>query len=67
MDRFADAFRRELVAFTEVVAGERESPCTVTDGLEASWIAEAATRSLAERRVVTLEEIRTPLLQSVGR
>jgi myo-inositol 2-dehydrogenase / D-chiro-inositol 1-dehydrogenase len=63
MDRFADAFRRELAAFAEVVAGERESPCTVTDGLEASWIAEAATRSLAERRVVTLAEIRTPLLQ----
>ena len=63
MDRFADAFRRELVAFTGVVAGEQESPCTVNDGLEASWIAEAATRSLVEQRVVTLEEIRTPLLQ----
>ncbi|HEY5848405.1 MAG TPA: Gfo/Idh/MocA family oxidoreductase, partial [Microlunatus sp.] len=66
MDRFADAFRRELVAFTGVVAGEQESPCTVNDGLEASWIAEAATRSLVEQRVVTLEEIRTPLLQHVG-
>ena len=31
MDRFADAFRAELTAFTEVVAGTRTSPCTVAD------------------------------------
>ena len=36
MDRFADAFRAELTAFTEVVAGTRTSPCTVADGVEAA-------------------------------
>ena len=36
MDRFADAFRAELTAFTEVVAGTRPSPCTLHDGVEAS-------------------------------
>ncbi|MEU5200425.1 Gfo/Idh/MocA family oxidoreductase [Streptomyces scabiei] len=58
MDRFAGAYRAELTAFTEVVAGTRTSPCTVADALEASWIAEAATLSVAERRPVRLEEVR---------
>ena len=52
------AFRRELAAFTDVVAGELASPCTVADGLEASWVAEAATVSWRERRPVRVEEVR---------
>lgn len=59
MDRFADAYRAELTAFTEVVAGVRPSPCTVAEALEAGWIAEACTRSLREHRPVTLAEVRT--------
>ncbi|TPQ15661.1 Gfo/Idh/MocA family protein [Streptomyces sporangiiformans] len=58
MDRFADAYRAELTAFTEVVAGGRPSPCTVADAIEASWIAEACTLSLHEHRPVRLEEVR---------
>jgi myo-inositol 2-dehydrogenase/D-chiro-inositol 1-dehydrogenase len=58
MDRFAGAFRAELAAFTEVVAGRRVSPCPVADAVEASWIAEACTRSLREHRPVRLEEVR---------
>jgi myo-inositol 2-dehydrogenase/D-chiro-inositol 1-dehydrogenase len=58
MDRFLDAYRAELAAFTEVVAGRRPSPCTVADGLEASWIAEACTLSLHEHRPVRMEEVR---------
>jgi myo-inositol 2-dehydrogenase/D-chiro-inositol 1-dehydrogenase len=58
MDRFRDAFRAELAAFTEVVAGTRPSPCTVAEALEAGWIAEAATRSLRERRPVRIDEVR---------
>ncbi|MFF7965380.1 Gfo/Idh/MocA family oxidoreductase [Streptomyces sp. NPDC007903] len=59
MDRFTDAYRAELSAFTEVVAGNRPSPCTVEEALEAGWIAEACTRSLREHRPVTLAEVRT--------
>ncbi|MET7903530.1 Gfo/Idh/MocA family oxidoreductase [Streptomyces sp. NPDC005355] len=59
MDRFAVAYRAELIAFTEVVAGLRSSPCTVEDALEAGWIAEACTLSLRERRAVRIEEVRT--------
>jgi myo-inositol 2-dehydrogenase/D-chiro-inositol 1-dehydrogenase len=58
MDRLADAFRAELAAFTEVVAGRRASPCTVADALEASWIAEACTLSLREHRPVLVDEVR---------
>ncbi|MER5532900.1 Gfo/Idh/MocA family oxidoreductase [Streptomyces mirabilis] len=58
MDRFAAAYRAELTAFTEVVAGTRTSPCTVADAIEASWIAEACTLSLHEHRPVRLDEVR---------
>jgi len=58
MDRFADAYRAELTAFTEVVAGRSISPCTVADAIEATWIAEACTLSLADHRPVRLEELR---------
>jgi myo-inositol 2-dehydrogenase / D-chiro-inositol 1-dehydrogenase len=60
MDRFAEAYRRELAAFTELAAGSRESPCTVADAVEAGWIAEACTLSFREHRPVRMSEIRTP-------
>ena len=59
MDRFAQAYRRELAAFTELVAGTRESPCTVADAVEAGWIAEACTVSLREHRPVRMSEMRS--------
>ena len=58
MDRFADAFRKELAAFTEVVAGSRPSPCTVADANEVGWIAEAADLSLRQHRPVRMDEVR---------
>ncbi|HYP44441.1 MAG TPA: Gfo/Idh/MocA family oxidoreductase [Propionibacteriaceae bacterium] len=58
MDRFAEAFTRELSTFLEVAAGRQASPCTVSDGLAASWIAEACSRSLHEHRPVRLDEVR---------
>ncbi|GAA4972106.1 Gfo/Idh/MocA family oxidoreductase [Pseudonocardia tropica] len=57
MDRLAPAFRAELSAFTEVVAGGRPSPCTVADAMAAGWIAEAATLSLHEHRPVRIDEV----------
>ncbi|MGA5731635.1 Gfo/Idh/MocA family protein [Streptomyces seoulensis] len=59
MDRFTDAYRAELAAFIEVVAGTRPSPCTIEEALEAGWIAEACTLSLREHRPVSLAEVRT--------
>ncbi|WP_225849042.1 Gfo/Idh/MocA family oxidoreductase [Streptomyces sp. HPF1205] len=50
MERFRDAYRAELTAFTEVVAGARPSPCTARDARAALAIADAASRSRAEGR-----------------
>jgi myo-inositol 2-dehydrogenase/D-chiro-inositol 1-dehydrogenase len=58
MDRFQAAFRAEFETFLEVVEGRRPSPCTVADGLEADWIAEACSRSAKEHRPVRIEEVR---------
>ena len=58
MDRFADAYRAVLAAFTEVVAGLKPSPCPVADALEATWIAEACTVSRREHRPVRVDEVR---------
>jgi myo-inositol 2-dehydrogenase / D-chiro-inositol 1-dehydrogenase len=59
MDRFAEAYRRELAAFAELVDGSRtDSPCTVADAVEAGWIAEACTLSRHEHRPVRMTEVR---------
>ena len=58
MDRLTEAFRKELTAFTEVVAGRIPSPCTVADAVEVGWIAEAATLSLRQHRPVRLDDLR---------
>ena len=55
--RFREAYAAELVAFLGVARGERPSPVTARDGLEALRIAVAATRSYIERRAVRLDEI----------
>ncbi len=57
LDRLADAFRTELTAFTEVVAGQRPSPCTVDDALAVTWIAEAASLSRQQHRPVQISEV----------
>ena len=57
MDRLTAAFRSELTAFTEVVAGRRPTPCTVDDALAVTWIAEAATLSLQQHRPVRIAEV----------
>ena len=57
MDRFAAAFRAELAAFVDVVAGRRPSPCTIGDAVASGWVAEAATLSRHEHRPVRIDEV----------
>lgn len=57
IDRLAAAFRAELAAFTEVVAGAPSS-CTVDDALETAVLAEAATISFRQQRPVPVAEVR---------
>lgn len=54
MERFQDAYRAELTAFTELVAGTRTSPCTGRDARAALAVAEAATRSRKEGRPIRI-------------
>lgn len=56
-ERFADAYRAEMVAFLELVRGERPSPCTVEDAVAASRVADAAQESLATGRPVRVEPL----------
>lgn len=46
-ERFADAYRAEMVAFCELVRGERDNPCTPEEAVAASRVADAAQESLA--------------------
>jgi myo-inositol 2-dehydrogenase/D-chiro-inositol 1-dehydrogenase len=57
LDRFETAYAAELEAFVGVARGAQQSPCGAADGVEALRIAEAATRSMREHRVVPLTEI----------
>ncbi|MCA1783577.1 MAG: Gfo/Idh/MocA family oxidoreductase [Dermatophilaceae bacterium] len=56
-DRFRGAFMAELAGFVRLVRGEVDTPCTITDGLEAFRIAEACELSRSERRPVAMSEI----------
>lgn len=58
IERFRAAYEHELRAFTQVVAGEIASPCTVRDALEAFYVAEACELSRREHRPVRLDEVR---------
>ncbi|MCP2287381.1 Gfo/Idh/MocA family protein [Nocardia amikacinitolerans] len=58
MERFRRAYTEELTTFVAVATGTAPSPCTVTDALEAFYIAEACELSRAERRPVALTEVR---------
>ncbi len=59
MERFLPAYQAELAAFMRLVRGEIDSPCTVSDALEAFRIAEACDLSRHEGRVVHLKEVPT--------
>lgn len=55
--RFEDAYRDELAGFLALVRGDVESPCTARDGVESLRVAEAANRSMAERRPIMLTDV----------
>jgi myo-inositol 2-dehydrogenase/D-chiro-inositol 1-dehydrogenase len=58
VDRFGDAYRAEIDAFVQVVAGRTENPCDGREALEALLVAEACEVSRRERRPVAIAEMR---------
>jgi len=57
MERFHQAYVDELVAFTDLVAGRIETPCSVQDALRAFLVAEACDLSRREGRPVRMDEV----------
>lgn len=57
-DRFAAAYAAELTAFLTAVNDGASSPCSVTDGLEALLVAEAAALSLQTGSPVRIADVR---------
>ncbi|MEV0170067.1 Gfo/Idh/MocA family oxidoreductase [Streptomyces sp. NPDC050803] len=57
LERFGPAYEAELVAFVDVVRGERANPCDGREALQALRIAEACEVSRRERRPVRLAEL----------
>ena len=58
LDRFRAAYAAEMTAFANLVRTGGPSPCTVSDALEAFYIAEACERSRREDRPVAIAEVR---------
>lgn len=52
LERYAEAYRRELAAFIEAVRRKRPMPVGPEDGRQALVLAEAAVRSLREGKTV---------------
>lgn len=57
LERYADAYRREIGDFVDAWKQRREPLAGARDGLEALRLAEAADRSLREGRCIALDEI----------
>jgi len=57
LERFGPAYEAELIAFVEVVVGQRTNPCDGREALQALRIAEACEVSRREHRQVRLAEI----------
>ncbi|MCF6322588.1 MAG: inositol 2-dehydrogenase [Rhizobiaceae bacterium] len=61
LDRYAQSFQNELLAFLEHVNNGSPMPVNTLDGLKAACLAEAAETSLFEKRPVNLDDNGMPL------
>lgn len=57
LERWDEAYRAQLEAFTRLVAGATTSAANALDGVAAMRVAEAARRSMRDHRAVRVEEI----------
>jgi len=57
MERFHQAYVDELVAFTDLVAGRIETPCSAQEALQAFRVAETCDISRRQGRPVLMEEV----------
>jgi myo-inositol 2-dehydrogenase/D-chiro-inositol 1-dehydrogenase len=57
MSRYTSAYAAEIAAFVDAVQNGKSMPTTGQDGLQALTLAEAALRSVAEKRAVAVAEV----------
>jgi len=57
LERFHQAYVDELVAFTDLVAGVTQTPCSAQDALQAFRVAEACDLSRRRGTLVLMEEV----------
>ena len=57
MTRYTEAYAAEIAAFVAAVAGHRPASPSGEDGLAALALAEAALKSVAEKRTVSMREV----------
>ena len=57
IDRYADSYRLELIAFLDALRSNKPMPITGEDGLQAMLMALAANRSMRENRAVKINEL----------
>ncbi|MCF6165804.1 Myo-inositol 2-dehydrogenase [Furfurilactobacillus rossiae] len=57
LQRYMDAYKRELESFFGAVRGEHEVQCTFEDGIRAIRLAQAAKKSLDTGAVVSVQDI----------
>lgn len=60
LERFSEAYRREMIAFIDAIRTDRPVAVTGADGRAALLLAYAAERSLHTRRPVAMAEVHTP-------
>lgn len=57
MTRYTQAYAAEIAAFIAAISGKEKAAPTGEDGLAALALAEAALKSVAEKRTVALAEV----------
>ena len=57
LERYADSYRIELIAFIESFIQQTSSPISASEGLKSMLISLAAKKSIQKKRVVTLTEM----------
>ncbi|MBI0107877.1 inositol 2-dehydrogenase [Lactobacillus sp. W8089] len=57
LERYLDAYRREIESFLDAVRGKHEVECTFADGIKAIRLAQAAKESALTKKAVKVKDI----------
>lgn len=66
MERYSEAYLREMICFVETILEDKPLPCGIEDGRLTVIYAAAARLSLKENRVVKISEVNVPGGDKIG-